>query len=203
MFIASLKFYRQLSMVRSRRIAAAVADFFPTNGQVLDFGCGNFWTSESLCSLKPGMVITGIDVVRDQNLQVTEGSALRFQLYDGKRIPFDDSHFDYVIATSVLHHTPHPEYFLDEFIRVVKPEGRIVIVEEMYTSLFNRIWISWQDFALNKLKKGIPVPLQFRSYQHYNEQFEKRGLRIVAESSVRPGFPWQLHRIFCLSHSPS
>jgi ubiquinone/menaquinone biosynthesis C-methylase UbiE len=198
MFIAALKSYKALSQNRSRHIAEEIAPLLDGCETVLDFGCGNFYTANILHGIKPRLSITGIDVVRDQNLSLDSTEGLKFKVYDGQSIPFEENTFDGIVAAAVLHHTPNPEFFLDEFIRVAKPGGKVVIVEEMYLNPLDRIWISWQDWMLNKMKKGIPVPLQFRSHRHYLKEFDKRALHIESEDFVRPGFPFQHHYVFCL-----
>jgi ubiquinone/menaquinone biosynthesis C-methylase UbiE len=201
MFIASFNFYKALSLARSRRIAACISGYFHPDTRVLDFGCGNFYTAKALLDLQPSLHIVGLDVIRDQNLELDDDGGLEFQAYDGRTIPFDTGTFDTVIAASVLHHTQDPEHFLDEFVRVLKSGGNVVVVEEMYVNALDRFWISWQDWCLNKMKKGVPVPLQFRSHAHYRSEFERRRLRILAETYVRPGFPFQHHYVFNLEVS--
>ena len=198
MFIAALNVYKTLSRNRSRHIAEKIAPLLAECETVLDFGCGNFYTANILHGIQPSIKITGIDVVKDQNLCLDSTEGLKFEVYDGSAIPFEADSFDGVAAAAVLHHTPNPEFFLDEFIRVTKPGGAVVIVEEMYLNLLDRIWISWQDWTLNKMKKGVPVPLQFRSHQHYLSEFRKRAFNIESEGFVRPGFPFQHHYVFCL-----
>lgn len=42
-------------------------------------------------------------------------------------IPFPDNHFDIVLSSEVIEHTPEPLKGVDEFIRVCKPGGDIVV----------------------------------------------------------------------------
>ena len=198
MFIAKTDFYKKLSGQRSHKIAQKAEPFLPEGGHILDFGCGNLFTAKTLAALRSDLTITGIDVIRDQNLHLDAGGQLTFLQYDGDHIPFEDDHFDAAIASSVMHHTADPEFFLDELKRVLKPGGQLVLVEEMYINFLDRIWISAQDFILNKLKKGVPVPLEFRSNKHYVQEFERQGWEVQHASHIRPGFPYQHHYVYVL-----
>lgn len=47
--------------------------------------------------------------------------------YDGKQLPFSDSHFDSVLCSEVFEHIFNLEEILKEINRVMKPEGKILI----------------------------------------------------------------------------
>ncbi|HEX7961714.1 MAG TPA: class I SAM-dependent methyltransferase [Terriglobales bacterium] len=48
---------------------------------------------------------------------------------DAQALPFGENSFDNIVAIDVLHHIEYPIRFLDEAQRVLKPRGRIVVVE--------------------------------------------------------------------------
>jgi len=142
----------------------------------------------------PDLKITGLDIIRDQNLsdEILADKRLAFQLSGEKHIDSPDNTFDGAIALATLHHTPDPEYFLSELKRVVKKEGFIILVEEMAVNLFDKVYISVEDWLLNKMKEGVPVPLNFRYHKEYMEEFRKQGLSVAFKGSVRP-FPTMMH----------
>ena len=45
-------------------------------------------------------------------------SGRQVYFYDGKKFPFEDGEFDYVICSHVVEHVPDPEAFLNEIFRV-------------------------------------------------------------------------------------
>lgn len=187
MFIANLPVYKKLTRQRSTNFAKYFAKLIPDNTTILDFGCGNMFTSQELLKIKPDLHITGIDVIKDQNLDDTilEDKRIAFKLLETRELPFPDNHFDVSIALTVMHHTDNPEYYLSELKRVTKPNGFILLVEEMYTNYLDKIYISSHDWILNKLKEGVPVPLNFRSNKHYLEEFKKQELEIMLEDGIR------------------
>ena len=61
--------------------------------------------------------------VRDLGLKHVEGLAVM----DAEHLDFPDNSFDVVVAQYVITAVPDPEAALDEFARVLKPGGEIVI----------------------------------------------------------------------------
>ncbi|MEX3972088.1 class I SAM-dependent methyltransferase [Paraburkholderia caribensis] len=47
--------------------------------------------------------------------------------YDGRRIPFEDAHFDNAICIEVLEHAQDPKLLLSEIARVLKPRGVLLL----------------------------------------------------------------------------
>jgi arsenite methyltransferase len=105
-----------------------------TEEYVLDAGCGSGLTACHLAKTI-GCKILGVDI----NSQMIEKASQRakkegvshlveFKVADVYDLPFDDNHFDLVIAESIT-------VFLDkvkvyqEFYRVLKPEGRVADLE--------------------------------------------------------------------------
>ncbi len=56
---------------------------------------------------------------------------VRCMLGQAEELPFDDGVFDAVVARSALHHFPRPGIALGEMARVLRPSGRVVIVDVM------------------------------------------------------------------------
>jgi ubiquinone/menaquinone biosynthesis C-methylase UbiE len=187
MFLAKLPLYKRLTQKRSLKFAKYIANLLPDNASVLDFGCGNMYTAVEIVKIKPNVRITGLDVVKDQNLddKALKDKRLSFALLTTKELPFADNTFDNVVALATMHHTVDPEYYLSELKRVTKPTGSVILIEEMYLHLLDKIWISSQDWLLNKMKAGVPVPLNFRSHKHYLNEFKKQGLTIELEDGIR------------------
>jgi len=199
MFVARLGFYKDLSANRCKKIARALLPEIADGAEVLDFGCGNMFLAAELVKYNPTISITGIDVIADQNLDLKKlPEKISFRQYAGPELPFAAASFNLIIASSAMHHTHNPEYYLSEFHRVLQPGGKLLLVEEMYLNYFDRLIIMSQDWLLNKMKKGVPVPLNFRSYSHYMQQLAEKGFEVIAESSIRPGFPFVHHYVLVL-----
>jgi|GEM_PF-6727056 len=136
MFVADLPLYKRLSGLRSHYLAKKIAPYVRDGSCVLDFGCGNMYTAMKLLEFRPELTITGVDIVADQNLDLEKmDPRLRFVQSSGLCCPFDDNTFDHVLALACLHHTDHPEKYLEELRRLIKAGGTIIIAEEMYINM--------------------------------------------------------------------
>ncbi len=51
-----------------------------------------------------------------------------FQKENAERLSFPDESFDWVFSHGVLHHTPDTQAAIDEVYRVLKPDGRAIIM---------------------------------------------------------------------------
>jgi ubiquinone/menaquinone biosynthesis C-methylase UbiE len=98
----------------------------------LDVGCGTGFLALELAVR--GHRVTGVDfapaMIAEARRKAAEGRvAIRFEEADAERLPFAARHFDLVISRHVLWTLPHPEVAIDEWIRILRPGGRLVIVD--------------------------------------------------------------------------
>ena len=122
------------AVMRPGRKAAAAACGRP-GGRVLDVGVG---TGLELPMIDRATRITGVDLsrpmlerartrVREQGLANVDG----LLVMDAMRLAFHDNTFDAVVAPYVLTVVPDPVASLDEWARVLKPGGEIVLVNHV------------------------------------------------------------------------
>jgi ubiquinone/menaquinone biosynthesis C-methylase UbiE len=52
---------------------------------------------------------------------------IALRLVDAKSLPFEDDAFDAVISNSIVHHVPEPRGALAEMLRVLRPEGLLLV----------------------------------------------------------------------------
>ena len=92
--------------------------------RVLDVGCGAGQVVGRLTAA--GFEVYGVDV-SEPNIARARKFSDRCQLYDGQHLPFPDAYFASVGALNVLEHVEEPEAFIRELVRVVEPNGRVVV----------------------------------------------------------------------------
>lgn len=109
---------------------------------VLDAGCGSGRHLRALAKL-PGLKIVGIDRNPSdvaearkalKNMPDALCSDYHVSCADITMLPFESESFDCVICSEVLEHIPEHEAALKELIRVLKPEGNLVVSVPRYFS---------------------------------------------------------------------
>jgi SAM-dependent methyltransferase len=91
------------------------------DGRLLDFGCGSK-PYESLF-INASQYI-GLDFESEGHSHTNENIDV---IYDGKKIPFNDEHFDSVFSSEVFEHIFNLEEIIPEIKRVMKRQGKILI----------------------------------------------------------------------------
>lgn len=123
--------YNPAAGVRTEASVAKYCDWLDDGrgGWVLDVGCGDGTPVHVLT--QRGHRAVGIDL-----RPWPWSTELHFVVGDGYRIPFRDGSFDAVGSFATLEHLEHPEEFLAEMARVVRPGGRVVVgAPNMYGSI--------------------------------------------------------------------
>lgn len=151
---------------RARQAAVSAGD--EVGGRVLEVGVG---TGISLGYYTPRSHVWGIDLsermlevarkrVYEQRMTHVDG----LSVMDAERLDFPAASFDVIMAQYVVNTVPHPNIALDEFARVVRPGGEIILVnrigadagprhlaERLLSPLAHRLgWRSefpWQNFS--------------------------------------------------------
>jgi phosphatidylethanolamine/phosphatidyl-N-methylethanolamine N-methyltransferase len=104
-------------------------------GRILEVGVG---TGISLLSYSRKNRLVGVDIsagmLRKARKRVIEHHLTNVEalaVMDAKHLAFPDTAFDAVVAQYVITAVPDPEATLDEFVRVLKPRGEIILVNHL------------------------------------------------------------------------
>ena len=97
-------------------------------GNVLDVACGTGDMAVSL--VERGCTVTGVDI-SEEMLAIARQKApiVTFMIADAEHLPFPDASFDAVTCAFGVRNFVHLEPGLHEMLRVLKPGGRMVILE--------------------------------------------------------------------------
>jgi SAM-dependent methyltransferase len=94
----------------------------------LDFGCSSgYMTYEMARRCRKAYGIDIIDLSRNR-IPVELADRLEFKTCRGERTPFDDRTFDVILMSEVVPMIADPRDFFAEVTRILKPAGRIVLL---------------------------------------------------------------------------
>lgn len=102
------------------------------NPTVLDIGCGT--GSLSLVCAGLGCKVTGIDFSPEM-IAVAEAKAktahqpIQFHIMDGAFPQFSAQQFDVIVCRHLLWTLPQPDYVLQRWVSLLKPGGRLLLIE--------------------------------------------------------------------------
>ncbi len=99
--------------------------------KILDLGCASGEVAEILA--QRGAHVTGLDAsIRMCELAAARVPEMPFFIHDiGEPLPFADDLFDCTLALGCLEFVPDPDVALDEMLRVTRPGGTLLYVEEL------------------------------------------------------------------------
>jgi len=114
---------------------STIAEADKIGGRILDVGVG---TGLSLSDYSRSTKLCGVDIsepmLRKAKERVAELGLSHVEglwVMDAEHLTFPDASFDVVVAQYVVTTVPNPEATLDEFARVLKPGGEIILVNHI------------------------------------------------------------------------
>ncbi|MFY9835497.1 MAG: methyltransferase domain-containing protein [Xanthobacteraceae bacterium] len=170
---------------RGRHAAIAAAERI--GGRILEVGVG---TGISLPNYSKNCRLCGIDIsgpmLRKAEERVAELGLTNVEglwVMDAEHLSFDDNSFDAVVAQYVITTVPNPEATLDEFARVLKPGGEIVLVSRIGAEAgLRRSLEHWFQPAARKL--GWRTEFSFERYARWAAQ--TAGMRLIERRAMPP-----------------
>jgi phosphatidylethanolamine/phosphatidyl-N-methylethanolamine N-methyltransferase len=167
---------------------AAITATNKMGGRVLEVGVG---TGISLPLYAPNVHVFGTDIseamlakakrrVAEQRLKNVEGLAVM----DAEKLEFPDNSFDVVMAQYVVTAVPNPEKALDEFARVLRPGGELIILTRVSADAGMRRFIE------QKLQPVVR-PLGFRTAEFAWSRYAKwlagaHGIELAERRLIPP-----------------
>ncbi len=121
------------------------------------------------------MVEYGKDVVERNGI-----TNLEYRLGDMEELPLNDREVDLVLVHQALHHVIHPERALQEAHRILRPGGRIVLLDlvkhdlDAARDLYGDVWLGFSEVELRRLLREA--------------EFEEIDVSIVDRAEETPHF---------------
>ena len=171
---------------RGRQAAIEAAERI--GGRILEVGVG---TGISLPDYKRTSRLCGVDIsepmLRKAQERVTELGLTNVEglwVMDAEKLSFPDASFDVVVAQYVVTTVPNPEATLDEFARVLKPGGEIILVSRVGADAGLRRVLE-HGFAPAARKLGWRTEFPFARYLRWTARTD--GM-VLTERRAMPPF---------------
>lgn len=112
--------------------------------KILDVGCGTGNLLINLHNKNPNIKLIGIDISKEM-IRVAKSKTeklknINFEMGDANNLPFENEYFDYVVCSNSLHHHPHALTSIKEMTRVLKKNGRLIIVDGFTNCCLRKIY---------------------------------------------------------------
>lgn len=117
--------------------------------------------------MTPAMLSVGREAAKEEKI-----NNISFVLGDVAELPFLDNSFDIVFSRLAFHHFPDIEQPFSEMERVLKPDGKLIIIDMEAASEELR----QKEDAIEKLRD--PSHIRNRSREEFLSLYEKNGLDV-------------------------
>jgi ubiquinone/menaquinone biosynthesis C-methylase UbiE len=158
--------------------------------RVLDVGCGTGLFAARMKAALPDAEVCGVDLVPDMlargkpRWQYHAGQVFPIQ-GDSERLPFASGSFDFVTCANSFHHYPHQDRAVQEMHRVLRPGGRLMIIDGYRDAPYG--WFIYDVCVA--LREG---EVHHASAQRFRELMTRAGLQAIAQKVHRGFAPFLL-----------
>lgn len=133
-YVERVNLYRQYGYGPLEARHSILKHVLPLKGKILEVGTGRGYMTLALA--EAGYSITSIDNSKENQKAALLNAKyyniedrINFKIDDACNLSFKDNSFDMLVCTFLMHHLKEPDKAVDEFLRVVKPGGQIVLSE--------------------------------------------------------------------------
>jgi ubiquinone/menaquinone biosynthesis C-methylase UbiE len=147
-------------------------------GNILEIGVG---TGKNLIYYNNKAKVTAIDISegmleKAKNKQINK--EIKLMIMDAQNLKFKSNSFDYIVTTCILCSIPDPVKALKEMKRVLKPNGKILMIEHVLSknkliALFEKIHNPITRFFL-----GVDIN------RNTKQNIKKSGLQLIKDKNL-------------------
>ncbi len=153
----------------------------PLKGRILEVGIG---TGKNLDFYGKGAKVIGIDF-SEKMLQIAKEKLVKsgkknilLKQMDAENLKFKDNSFDYVVTTCVFCSVPDPIKGLKEIRRVLKPTGRLIMIEHVLSKNPIIALIEHINNPLTKFFMGVNINRNTR------QNITQAGMKIAEDRNL-------------------
>jgi SAM-dependent methyltransferase len=168
--------------------------------RVLEIGPGGtpHPRADEFLDLDPSLFKDADEAAHQRGLAAPLKTSKKIHYYNGKKFPFKDKEFDYVICSHVLEHVDNPDKFLSELFRIGK-RGYIEYPTILYDYIYdipvhpNFVYYNKKTNKLSWMKKKDTNFHDFRDVQAFFFESSVKGhdsLILSLVNTMMQGFEW-------------
>lgn len=133
-------------------VEEALLALLPPNWIVADLGCGTGDMAARLAPLAHTVHLVDMSkpMLAAARKRLASHKNIRFHHGDLTHIPLDDASVDAAVISLVLHHVAHPSSAIREAARLLKPGGRLLVIDmlehdrEQYRQTMGHKWLGFR-----------------------------------------------------------
>jgi SAM-dependent methyltransferase len=187
--------YRKVKSINiNTKYKQVTKGLFP--GRLLDFGCG---IGDFLAHAQSkGWSVQGIEP--NEKAREIASDKLKCEVFDNKGLDnFPDNHFDLITLFHVLEHVYSPDDLLSELLRILKPDGRLILAlpnkNSFDAGFYKKYWAGWDVprhlwhfnsesiehlLKYHQMEKFREVPMHWDAFyvSLLSEQYKKSALTL-------------------------
>jgi ubiquinone/menaquinone biosynthesis C-methylase UbiE len=138
---------------------AALWNMVPPDAKVLEIGVG---TGRNFKYYRPDLAITGIDIspkmlAKAERKAAKDDVRVDLRLMDAQALEFPDQSFDVAISTFVFCSVPDPVLGLEEARRVIRPGGRLLLLEHVLPRWQPARWLMQRANSIARTISGANI----------------------------------------------
>jgi ubiquinone/menaquinone biosynthesis C-methylase UbiE len=158
--------------------------------RILDVGCGTGLFAARIKKALPRAEVWGIDLVSE----MLDRGKPRWRYHadtvlpvkgDSERLPFASAGFDFVTCANSFHHYPHQDRAVHEMQRVLRPGGRLLIVDGYRDA-------PWGWFIYDVCVAAREGDVHHASSRRFRDLMNRAGLQAIAQGVYRGFAPFLL-----------
>lgn len=168
----------------------AIRPFFPRNltGNILDFGCGSGEILSEITNSNPKAKILGIDIskiaTRQAKKRVPSGTFKT--IIESKKVPIKSESIEFILANDVIEHVYDTEWLFNEFSRLLKKDG-LILISTPYCGLIKNLVIALTNFEL--VYDPLGPHIRFYTKKSLNKCLDLIGFRTIRFGTFGRFFP--------------
>lgn len=167
----------------------------PSETELVDFGCGDAQVTALIHSL--GINVSACDI---DDYRVPETKDIPFcRLNSDSRSTFLNNQFGYAVATNVFHHAVNNDGVITEIRRIMKPGGKLVVIETVPRHNTSEDWdvTLFFDYLYNRVfhdpsMTNVPVPGTYELAENWPRRLESHGFKLDQGGYEVLGFDQEL-----------